>query len=469
MAPTCPRCHTQPQPGDQFCSTCGTPLADETTLVEPAPVPWASGFPDQQVRRRRKRVIRRPWYRRKLVLIPLTALIVLGVVTAGSFVYLDTRFDTINSISTPPPAITGDQLGGDEDLVIDTGPAQEAIRQAQQGAPTPTATAVQDASAAKSSSGDESLRSNQKAAPAIQLLRQATPVPEVGDAQIGTPEAIRLPPSETGVTINVLLIGVDARPGEAIDVGVRADILVALNLDPETGSCRMVSIPRDSRVELPGYGLSKINHSLAIGGIPYQLLVTENLLGISFDHYGLIDFAGAKGIVDALGGITVVNDRMFSHSGYTFDVGELRLNGDEAVAYSRFRYDEQGDFGRQERQQQVVRAMLTEGADLDVVTAIPRLLDTVEDHVRTDAGPRRLIELGRRFHPTCTGETLATKRIPGEIATLNDEIFNQPLSFVVLDVAEVTEKVKWLLSGDEPEIGPAAATPAALEEDGASG
>jgi LCP family protein required for cell wall assembly len=240
---------------------------------------------------------------------------------------------------------------------------------------------------------------------------------------------------------------------------VRPDTLVVLNLDPQTGSCRMLAIPRDSRVDLPGYGASKVNHALAVGGVPYQMLVTQNLLGIPFDHYGLVDFAGVEDLVEALGGITVVNERAFSYGGHTFSKGELRLSGEETLAYVRFRGDEEGDFGRQERQQLVVRSMLTAGADLDVVTAIPQLLNAVEDHIRTDADPTTLIDFGRDFHSSCTAETLDAKRISGEVRTLHDVLLDEPLSFVVLAEAEVAAKVNWLLTGEEPHTPPPNATP----------
>ncbi len=98
--------------------------------------------------------------------------------------------------------------------------------------------------------------------------------------------------------MTILLMGVDARPGEAIDIGVRPDALAVLRLDPATGSCRMLAIPRDSRVDLPGYGLTKINHALAVGGIPYQELVVQNFLGITIDKYALIDFGGITELVE---------------------------------------------------------------------------------------------------------------------------------------------------------------------------
>ncbi|MER3438248.1 MAG: hypothetical protein C4346_12050, partial [Chloroflexota bacterium] len=119
------------------------------------------------------------------------------------------------------------------------------------------------------------------------------------------PDEEPLAAASASEAVTILLMGVDARPGEAIDIGVRPDSLMVLRLNPETGSCRILSIPRDTRTELPGYGLTKVNHALAVGGIPYQKQVVELLLGIPIDHYVLVDFAGFETLVDAVGGITI--------------------------------------------------------------------------------------------------------------------------------------------------------------------
>src|SRR3954447_969409 len=104
--------------------------------------------------------------------------------------------------------------------------------------------------------------------------------------------------------MNILLLGSDARPGEKIDKGVRSDVIAVLHLDPSTGICRLLSIPRDSRVDVPGYGMTKINHALMEGGVPLERETVENFLGIKIDNYALIDFVGAADLIDGLGGVT---------------------------------------------------------------------------------------------------------------------------------------------------------------------
>jgi LCP family protein required for cell wall assembly len=322
------------------------------------------------------------------VLAPLLLLaVLLGGIGAGAW-YISERFDALNALSTPPPEISGDRLGGDEGLTIDTDPAQRSVQE----------TGAND--------------------------------PDLADSLEGSRA--------------ILLMGVDARPGEAIDIDVRPDSLSVVYLDGETGSCRMLSIPRDTRVELPGYGQSKINHALSVGGIPYQQQVVEQLLGIDIDHYGLIDFAGLTQLVDAVGGITVVNDEAFEIDGHGYPAGTLELSGAEALAYSRYRGGADGDFGRQERQQQVVRALLGEGASLDVVTAVPDLLSAVEGHIRTDLEPAEMIQLAQDFRSGCTAETLETARLEGSVENTWDDLLEMELSFVIVDPAEVEAKVAWL-------------------------
>ena len=91
-------------------------------------------------------------------------------------------------------------------------------------------------------------------------------------------------------------------PGEAIDGQVRPDSLMVVHLNPTSSACRVLSIPRDTRTELPGYGLTKINHALALGGIDYEVQVVSDLIDLPIDHYVLIDFTGFEDLVDASAG-----------------------------------------------------------------------------------------------------------------------------------------------------------------------
>ncbi len=276
--------------------------------------------------RRRSRRHRKSWYRRPLYVVPIAILALFAVATGVVAFRTMSAFDSVHSVSTPPPELSGAALGGSDTIVIDTGPAQEVVRQRQE----------------QVREQDNVVAPDEGEPPLATAPSKNTPDPaNVAVAPVSTPEVA----ASAGGT-NILLMGVDARSGDSIDIGVRPDSLAVLHLDEETGSCRVLSIPRDSRVELPGYGMSKINHALAVGGIPYEQQVVEQYLGIEIDHYGLIDFSGLTKVVDAVDGVTVDNPEAFSIGGQQFESGAIELDGERAVLYARYRGGSDGDFGR---------------------------------------------------------------------------------------------------------------------------
>ena len=246
--------------------------------------------------------------------------------------------------------------------------------------------------------------------------------------------------------LTILLLGVDARPGEAIDIGVRPDALALLRLDPETGACRLLAVPRDTRAELPGYGWSKVNHALTVGGLAYQTEVVEGLLGLEVDRIVLVDFAAVMAVVDAVGGVTVeVPEAFVAADGTPFVVGAQRLDGERTLAYVRYRGGADGDLDRIARQQQVLRALLAAAPALDPAPLAARLLPALRDHVRTDLAPAEIVGLARRFRASCTGETLAVATLSGTVATFDDPLVGQPLSFLVVEDSEIQAQRALLL------------------------
>ncbi|MER3485219.1 MAG: hypothetical protein C4345_03810, partial [Chloroflexota bacterium] len=246
--------------------------------------------------------------------------------------------------------------------------------------------------------------------------------------------------------VTILLMGVDARPGVAFDIGVRPDSLMVLRLNPETGSCRILSIPRDTRTELPGYGLTKVNHALAVGGIPYQKQVVELLLGIPIDHYVLVDFAGFETLVDAVGGITIdVPEGFVAADGTVFVAGRQAMTGKQALAFARYRGGPDGDFGRIQRQQEVLRALIRRASGLNLVRSINDLLPAVRQHVRTDLSAAKIAGFALTYRDTCTADHLEVFRLEGYGATFDDPLLNLPLWYLVVDEAEIHRKVQMLL------------------------
>lgn len=187
---------------------------------------------------------------------------------------------------------------------------------------------------------------------------------------------------ESAQPFSVLLLGVDEREG---DRG-RSDSIIVLTVNPNTNSVKMLSIPRDTRTEMVGKGTQdKINHAFAFGGVEMSIATVENFLDIPIDYYVEINMEGFKDIVDAVGGVTVQNDLDFNYDGASFPKGEITLNGEKALKYSRMRYeDPRGDFGRQLRQRQVIKAIIDEGASLNSLTNFGNIFNALGSNVKTD-------------------------------------------------------------------------------------
>jgi polyisoprenyl-teichoic acid--peptidoglycan teichoic acid transferase len=187
--------------------------------------------------------------------------------------------------------------------------------------------------------------------------------------------------------LNILLMGVDERAG---DKG-RSDSLILMQLNPKNDSMTMLSIPRDTRVEIAGRGkMDKINHSYAFGGTKMTVETVENFLDLKLDYYIKVNMEALSEIVDALGGITVNNnltwsDEGYYKKGYVYKKGEITLDGPKTLGYVRMRHlDNNGDFGRQARQRQVINAIVDKGASVSSINKIDNILEVLGDRVKTN-------------------------------------------------------------------------------------
>ena len=191
---------------------------------------------------------------------------------------------------------------------------------------------------------------------------------------------------------NILLVGVDANGSETDPWrGARTDTIIILNVDPHSKSINAISVPRDSKVYLPGdYGIQKINSAHAIGGIEMTKKTLEKTLGIKINHYVMVHDQAVANIVDALGGVPIyVEKNMFYHdySGnlhVSLSKGLNVLDGYNAVGYLRFRKDGLGDIGRAQRQQFFLKGLMEKLQTPQAIEKIPALLDAVTTYVRTD-------------------------------------------------------------------------------------
>jgi LCP family protein required for cell wall assembly len=186
--------------------------------------------------------------------------------------------------------------------------------------------------------------------------------------------------------VTILLMGSDTR-----EVGVRgnSDSMMLLRMNPDKKIAYLISIPRDSWVDVPGHGKCKINAAYSYGGPDLAAETVEKLTGITINHYVNIDFQGFKDIINALGGIDInVEKRIRDHfSGryIKFDPGMQHMDGDQALDYVRVRHVD-NDFQRAARQQQFLSAIMEKVSSFGGAIKLPWLIEIASQKVRTDRG-----------------------------------------------------------------------------------
>jgi LCP family protein required for cell wall assembly len=181
---------------------------------------------------------------------------------------------------------------------------------------------------------------------------------DLDDSARPAPATPEQPAAEEPVTF--LLVGSDTRselePGETPDG--RSDAIMLARFSADRQHAQLISIPRDSWVDIPGYGRNKINASYSFGGPSLLIQTVEQLTQVRIDHYVAIDFDGLIQVTDDLGGVDVVVAETTSNGPYTFEAGVNHLTGDQARWYLGQRYGlEGGDFDRVKRQQQYLQSM----------------------------------------------------------------------------------------------------------------
>jgi LCP family protein required for cell wall assembly len=195
--------------------------------------------------------------------------------------------------------------------------------------------------------------------------RYAGNIDRVSDVFADLDEKTRPAPATPAVEageepVTFLLVGSDTRAevpeGETPDG--RSDAIMLARFSADRRHAQLISIPRDSWVDIPGHGRNKINASYAFGGPPLLIETVEQLTQVRIDHYVAIDFDGLIQVTDDLGGVDVVVAETTSNGPYIFPAGVNHLDGDRARWYLGQRYGlPGGDFDRVKRQQQYLQSM----------------------------------------------------------------------------------------------------------------
>ncbi|MCQ2000391.1 LCP family protein [Arthrobacter zhaoxinii] len=160
---------------------------------------------------------------------------------------------------------------------------------------------------------------------------------------------------------NILLLGSDTRDPASDDA--RSDTMMLVHVPGDRSGVYVISIMRDTWVQIPGHGESKINAAMALGGVSLTVDTVQTLFDAPIDHVAIIDFEGFKGLTDALGGVTLTNDVAFRSEGAEgefFAAGPITVEGESALKYVRERYAfTDGDYQRVKNQQAFLRGVIS--------------------------------------------------------------------------------------------------------------
>lgn len=182
---------------------------------------------------------------------------------------------------------------------------------------------------------------------------------------------------------SILILGIDTGDYGRTDQG-RSDVMMVATLNPNTNQTTLVSIPRDTYTTIVGRsGQDKINHAYAFGGTAMAVDTVEALLDIPIDYTVTVDMQGFAQIIDAVGGVTVVANDSFTMEGYSFVEGQTyQMDGAMALAYSRDRSVEGGDYGRQARQRQIIQAIASSVLSMNLIANYQNIITSLQGNVQ---------------------------------------------------------------------------------------
>jgi LCP family protein required for cell wall assembly len=276
------------------------------------------------------------------------------------------------------------------------------------------------------------------------LLRQAALTPEE-EAVFNQEETISyssLNIPELSRPVNILVLGtkvltsdVDEKPEQ--DLGYHAlvnsvhglaDTMLLLRFDPLEDKFTVLSIPRDTKTYIEGHGIRKINEANYHGGPALAAETVSNLLeGVSVDRYVRINVQGIEKLIDALGGVNVYIPKDMKYTDHSQHLyinlkqGQQHLNGEQVIAFLRFRYDAYGDIGRVQRQQILMRALVEQALSPKTIIKIPEILSVIHSHIDTNLTVNELMALAA-FAGQKNRSDVQMLMLPGSFNSPEEEI-----------------------------------------------
>lgn len=270
------------------------------------------------------------------------------------------------------------------------------------------------------------------------------PVPSVSDAEPAEDKSLQaVLQNALGYRItrpiNILVMGVDrVMDGDADADSVfegRSDTLLLVRLDPIEETASILSIPRDTQVRVPGLGITKVNHANAYGGAELAAeTVMRNFEGVPIDRYIRVDTDAFRELVDLVGGVEVFVPTRMEYTDETqglyidLEPGLQVLDGDQAEQFARFRQGGNGDIGRVQRQQQLLRALREQITRPATLPKVPQAIELIQQHIDTNMSFEELLAIAS-FGLQLDRDNLRMVMLPGRFSTPQESI----ASYWILD------------------------------------
>lgn len=255
--------------------------------------------------------------------------------------------------------------------------------------------------------------------------------------------------------LNILCLGVDYNHDSKAQLytkWVRTDTIFVVSVDKEAKTFNILSIPRDTRVEIPGHGFDKINAAYACaenGALQLTKQTVEKFLGVPIDQTVVIKAYALERLVDAVGGVDIDVEKNMDYDDNWGDLhihlkkGLQHLDGKRAVGYARFRKDEEGDRGRIRRQQQMVAALIRQARSIGTLSNLNAIARALRDNIATSLEFREMVDLALLYRGF-DRKNMRTGRVDG------DDAFHGGAYVIEADQREKDRLVASLLRGEAP-------------------
>ncbi|MGU9503981.1 LCP family protein [Bacillus paralicheniformis] len=243
--------------------------------------------------------------------------------------------------------------------------------------------------------------------------------------------------------VNILVLGIDSR-GEDHS---RSDSMMVIHYNKKQKQPKLISIMRDSYVDIPGYDKQKVNAAYAYGGPELVRKTLKESFDLNINYYAIIDFKGFAKIVDAVApdGIEVDVPKKMSYGiGMTLQPGKQILHGDRLLGYVRFRHDRESDFGRVRRQQEIFSELQKEAMSIGNIAQLPKLWGLVDPYIETNIPNGVIFSLGKDFLLGSVKETKSFRLpVDGSFTNKDDPTYGAVLD---LDLEQNKEELKRFLN-----------------------